>query len=221
MLSVRKFLPKRENLKILDVGCGKGHISVLLASLGYSVYGIDIEETKGEQLEILEKKWQQNMWRDFEKTYPLFHLNYQFYDGRKIPFHNGTFDAVMAYAVIEHVTNPREFLREINRVLKKGGYLFMFRCPRKQALIEYAAGFLKLPRHERLMGKKELIELLKINGFKEVKMENSDLIPSFPPLKLQKLWNANFEVLDSTDRILLNTPVGYFAHHFNIICNKV
>ena len=127
----KRFLPKNGKLKILDVGCGKGHISLLLASLGFSVCGIEIEKTKGEQLGIAEKRWQKSIWEDFESTYPAFDVKYQFYDGKKIPFDDKSFDAVMAYAVIEHVEDSREFLSEINRVLKKGAPLFIFRCPRK------------------------------------------------------------------------------------------
>ena len=39
------------------------------------------------------------------------------------PFKDETFDYVVAVEVIEHLENPWNFLREINRVLKKGGKL--------------------------------------------------------------------------------------------------
>ena len=38
-------LPDKENLKILDVGCGPGFFSVILASLGHTVIGIDLTKS--------------------------------------------------------------------------------------------------------------------------------------------------------------------------------
>ena len=37
-------LPDKEHLKVLDVGCGPGFFSVILASLGHDVVGIDLTE---------------------------------------------------------------------------------------------------------------------------------------------------------------------------------
>jgi SAM-dependent methyltransferase len=44
-----------------------------------------------------------------------------FYDGKKFPSADKEYDAVLANEVFEHVFNPVEFLREINRVLKPEG----------------------------------------------------------------------------------------------------
>ena len=38
-------LPDKEHLKVLDVGCGPGFFSVILASLGHDVVGIDLTES--------------------------------------------------------------------------------------------------------------------------------------------------------------------------------
>ncbi|MBA4416986.1 MAG: methylase [Syntrophus sp. (in: bacteria)] len=46
-----------------------------------------------------------------------------FYDGHRFPFEDNEFDSVVVNAVLEHVFNPKEFLAEINRVLKPGGAL--------------------------------------------------------------------------------------------------
>jgi len=44
-----------------------------------------------------------------------------FYDGHRFPFGDREFDSVLANEVFEHVFNPSEFLREINRVVKPSG----------------------------------------------------------------------------------------------------
>ncbi|MBW4492985.1 MAG: class I SAM-dependent methyltransferase [Oscillatoria princeps RMCB-10] len=45
--------------------------------------------------------------------------------GEKLPFKSNVFDAVFSLAVLEHVKNPFECAREIVRVLKPGGILYI------------------------------------------------------------------------------------------------
>lgn len=40
-----------------------------------------------------------------------------------LPFENGSFDFVVLSEVIEHLPNPEKTLKEVNRILKEGGYL--------------------------------------------------------------------------------------------------
>ncbi len=53
-----------------------------------------------------------------------------------IPFEDASFDAVFYYHVIEHVRDPERSLREIARVLKPGGSLFIG-TPNRSRLIGY------------------------------------------------------------------------------------
>ena len=48
-----------------------------------------------------------------------------YYDGKRIPFADARFDAVVCNQVLEHVFEPGEFLAEISRVLKPGGRLLV------------------------------------------------------------------------------------------------
>ena len=55
-----------------------------------------------------------------------------FWDGKTLPFKNGSFDNVVAFEVLEHVFEVENAIYEINRVLKPGGGLlvstpFMYR----------------------------------------------------------------------------------------------
>ena len=51
-----------------------------------------------------------------------------FYDGKLIPFQDKQFDSILASQVFEHVFNPHQFLKEINRVTKIEG-LFLITVP--------------------------------------------------------------------------------------------
>lgn len=51
-----------------------------------------------------------------------------FYDGKKIPFENETFDSVFSSEVFEHIFNIDEILPELKRVMKKEGKL-LITCP--------------------------------------------------------------------------------------------
>jgi len=45
-------------------------------------------------------------------------------DGHSLHFEDGSFDAVVAHAVLEHVIDPRRVVAEIHRVLAAGGFVY-------------------------------------------------------------------------------------------------
>lgn len=47
------------------------------------------------------------------------------YDGMRVPYEDGFFDVVLSGHVIEHTADPHGYLRELLRVLRIGGYLFL------------------------------------------------------------------------------------------------
>lgn len=87
--------------KLLDVGCGTKPYQ----SLCY------VEEYIG--LEIDDEGNRNHQFAD------------SFYDGKTIPFENNYFDSILTNQVFEHVFNPDEFLKEINRVTKVNGLMLL------------------------------------------------------------------------------------------------
>lgn len=61
----------------------------------------------------------------FEHLYPRVDV---FYDGNVIPFEDEYFDSIFSSEVVEHIFNIDQIMRELHRVLKKGGR-FMFTIP--------------------------------------------------------------------------------------------
>jgi ubiquinone/menaquinone biosynthesis C-methylase UbiE len=60
-------------------------------------------------------------------------------DAQKLPFRDETFSAVSAFSLIEHLPNQEDFLREVSRILKKGG-MFIMQFPNRNFFIELHNG---------------------------------------------------------------------------------
>lgn len=93
---VRKLAPQITG-KLLDVGCGTKPYKHLFHAAEY--IGLDIDTTLNREDKDI----------DF------------FYDGNHFPFPDKSFDSLLCSQVFEHVFNPENFLKEMNRVLKMDG----------------------------------------------------------------------------------------------------
>lgn len=96
--------------KILDVACGVGYGSEILAKGGNRVFAIDIDE---EAIEYAKRKYKSST------------IKYRVSSAEKTPFKGRLFDAVVAFEMIEHLSNPDLFLIEMRRVLKRGGVMIL------------------------------------------------------------------------------------------------
>lgn len=91
---------KKDQIKILDVGCGNGYFTKEIRKRGYNVVGIDKHTPKTAK------------WMSFQPDYVMDALNMDFPDN--------SFDIIIALEVIEHCP----CVPEINRVLKPEGLFF-------------------------------------------------------------------------------------------------
>jgi SAM-dependent methyltransferase len=107
--------------KILDVGCGEGitDLGIFLRVEPKLLVGIDIEGNFKELPRIMK-----------ENGLPFLeipkNLIFRKLDAREIPYPDDYFNVVISWALLEHVPGGYEgVLKEIKRVLKDGGLLFL------------------------------------------------------------------------------------------------
>ena len=101
--------------RILDLGCGTGRHLAYFSRAGFAVTGIDSSKTALD----LAMKWLQE-----EKLGADMHLGRM---EEPFPYPDGHFGAVISVQVIHHnlLQDILTTISEIERVLKKGGYLFI------------------------------------------------------------------------------------------------
>lgn len=94
----------RNDVFLLDLGCGTGMLTKLAIEQGYNVIGIDISL---DSLKFL-KSQAENV-----QTIQA--------DGYELPFADGCFDSVISLGVLRHFSDIDKVIREIHRVLSKDG----------------------------------------------------------------------------------------------------
>ena len=96
---VTRLLPA--GARVLEIGGGSGTQARLLAQCGFEITSIDLDS---------------NPYAAAAQEWPV-----QVYDGRLLPFPDGSFAAVFSSNVLEHVVDLSELLGEVGRVLRKDG----------------------------------------------------------------------------------------------------
>ena len=95
-----------EGKRVLDVACGEGYGSYILAQSATSVVGMDIDE---KTISAANKRYGS----------PI--IDFVAASCTQIPFPDGSFDVVVSFETIEHISEQKLFLSEISRVLRPNG----------------------------------------------------------------------------------------------------
>ncbi|TAH40367.1 MAG: class I SAM-dependent methyltransferase [Bacteroidetes bacterium] len=100
-----------EGKKVLDVGCGNGYGTALMAKSAREIVGLDYDAETVEQN---------------KKAYSsLSNITFKQAFIPPIPFEEASFDVITAFQFIEHIESRKEFLKECLRVLRPGGILLV------------------------------------------------------------------------------------------------
>jgi SAM-dependent methyltransferase len=103
--------------RVLDAGCGGGGMPLSLAEHARHVIGIDPIDRFGQAGVVLARE------RGLDT------LQFVRADGMALPFASGSFDLVLSHAVIEHVADAPQYLRECRRVLRQNGHCYLSTAP--------------------------------------------------------------------------------------------
>lgn len=113
MKEIEKQIPEKRRLKILDVGCGAGFFSILLAKEGHEVFGIDLTP------EMIENAIQLAEEENADCCFQVM-------DAENPMFADETFDVVISRNLTWTLPNAEHAYGEWMRVLKTGGVLLNF-----------------------------------------------------------------------------------------------
>jgi ubiquinone/menaquinone biosynthesis C-methylase UbiE len=105
-----RFLGCRAGARVLDAGCGPGHLSRMLAREGCRVTGVD----RGRQILRIARSLagDEGLAVEFLRA-----------SAEQLPFADRTFDVTFATTVVYFVARPERVVREMARVTRPGGAL--------------------------------------------------------------------------------------------------
>lgn len=171
----------RAGMRLIDCGCGPGSITVGLGRIvapGEAI-GIDFREDAVRQA------------RRLAQERGVANVTFQTASVYQLPYADGSFDAAFACAVLQHLAAPLTALKEMRRVLKRGGVIgivdasstITFRYPRNPLLEKWDK--LRMLEREyktgRLFDPLELRALLREAGFSRTQASGFLATEAGPP----------------------------------------
>jgi ubiquinone/menaquinone biosynthesis C-methylase UbiE len=148
MRSLRRYLPEVSIRQILDLGCGAGRFSTLLATtFGCPVVGVDPSAMMLEQA----------------KRQSAGPLTWKVGAAEQLPIDDNHVDLVWMSQVVHHLEDPPRAFAEIQRVLRSGGCLAVRNVTRDHRnQIEWLRCFPEVRQIDdaRIRSQQELVELI-------------------------------------------------------------
>jgi SAM-dependent methyltransferase len=96
--------------RILEVGFGDGYGAEIVASTVDEYVGVDVSP---DALELASAK------------HVGSNVRFMLYDGATLPFDTESFDCIISFHVLEHLSDPDSFLAEVGRVCRPGGRIVL------------------------------------------------------------------------------------------------
>jgi SAM-dependent methyltransferase len=201
---VRKYLPEKG--KILDIGCGNGKFLQSLLRFGdFQLYGNEIDGKSAYRASRIPR------------------INLTIGPLQDNHFENGGFDVITLFHVFEHLTNPKEVLDIISKILKKDGHLILSfpNIDSFQSRVFKGKWFhLDSPRHLFFFKPKTFIKLMNDNGYILIK-QNFISLEQNPYGMFQSIMNVFFKKREVLfERLKANKSYATEFSYPNILFQK-
>ena len=206
---LKKLLLPRGAL-VLDLGCGTGILLKNINLYGYKAFGLDISHA---------------MLSRATGISPVV-----VGDGGHLPFCDASFDAVVTRGSIHHIPNILAVLKEIRRILKRGGQSVISEPSNDSIIVRMARSILyRKNRHfdveDEGFRSQQIYSLMKAAGFEVLGLYRfgffSYTFAGFPDIlpfmKFVPFNSALTRILIVVDRVLARTPIiGTLSLHLII-----
>ena len=118
-ISYYEIFPEKKVGRVLELGCGIGYQSALLAAIADEVVATDLPEEDSAAhapgMKVAE---------DLHKSLNISNVRLVACSAEELPFPDNSFDMVYSSHVLEHIPDQEKALKEISRVLKNNGLHF-------------------------------------------------------------------------------------------------
>jgi SAM-dependent methyltransferase len=197
-------------MPVLDWGCGYGQVSWLLKRRGLSVVSCDVEKRPARQfIEILNQ---------IDITY--------LQDPLRLPYDPASFGGVLSVGVLEHVgeSNVEASLAEIARVVRPGGYFFIFMLPNRFSWVEFLSDLRGVSVHPDKYTFGRIERLLRDHGFAMERKWRRNVLPrNLTGLshRLKLAYGRHYRRIEAVDHTLSNVwPFAISSGVIEVVARK-
>ncbi|TYT61444.1 class I SAM-dependent methyltransferase [Natrialba swarupiae] len=182
-----------EDRRILEIACGTGRFTVMLAEAGADVVGLDISAA------MLQQGRSKSQNAELSGT-----LEFLRGDAGRLPFPDDHFDTVIAMRFFHLADDPEAFLREMRRVSREQIVFDTFNRFSARSVYNWA-----LPMGSRLYSKSEVSTLLAKTDLTLVDVEDDFLVPYGA---YRSIPNSLASPIRTLDTVVGGTPItDHFA----------
>jgi len=148
------FHSRRGRGRLLDIGCNEGRGLVIYQGNGFDPEGLELNERAAQDARLAGFVVHTKPLEEFQPEKP--------------------YDVAVLSNVIEHSLNPKEMLKNVRRVLKPGGHVWIS-CPNSESWLRHIFGRSwinwHVPFHLFHLSSKTLAQLLQRSGFEVTELK--------------------------------------------------
>jgi len=163
-----EFLPKihlDSHKLLLDIGCANGDFPRFIQQLGWRVEGVEVSPN----------------------SKPILDFKVYKEEFKEISMYERRYDAITAWAVLEHVHDPMAYFKKAAQVLKSGG-LFVFLVTNFESLSSRCLFLEDVPRHLYFFTEGTIKRYLEESGFDFIRADYSNKIYSMRPINFLRYY---------------------------------